>query len=305
MKKYIFVIFIAISTCVCAQNLDISSMFKSNNQQLIEDAMRGGLYVVESSYFLQDEAGKTFGRNNQAYFNKQTYLGVALHGKLILSTAAFTPWVGDEDYARYADKYRPIVSELSYSALNDSATVQADSLALNDTTLLAQGIRVLKDSTIQGFRIDNTFGEKDGWLVLVNNNKGTYDLQSIRRKLTIDSTLTHREEMPSELGSVIGGIYVVPNYDRVGCIMFRICGVVEAVEGGKTLTIHTPFAGMEMPKCHKECKKEQLQPISEIPVEEQTVKEDDKKDDKKESGCRHKKDKDKKDKDKKKNNNNK
>lgn len=244
-----------------AQGFSINSFFRSSCQQLIEDAVQDGLYIVESSYLLEDSTGQRFGLDGKPYFNRMRYAGFAMNGGDIIPSEAFRPWLGDAEFAPYKETYKPVLYGVNLRAKNDTAFHSIESLAFKDTVQLWDGYIVARKKEIKGFEPDTTIGEKDGWLVLLGSDDA--DIRCMQKSIEVTEAGKQTVEVPSELSALIGGVYVVPVVEKVGQITFQLCGVVLPSQGGKQLTICHPFVGKNYSKeLNPASKGGKLQPIN-------------------------------------------
>ena len=261
MKKFILFVF-AFSAVLCnAQGFSIQTMMRSSSQQLIEEAVQGGLYVVESSYVLEDTTGQRFGLDGNSYFNRLSYAGFALKGGVIIPAAAFSPWGEDPSFEPYKNAYRPVLFGMNIRMIGDTASLSIESLAFKDTISLWDGMIAARKSDIAGFAVDTTSGEKDGWFILIEKEKNT--ILSIHKAIAISSQKPQRVNLPYNIANVLGGIYVVPQVEGVGKVCFRVCGIVPPSEAGKQLTVLPAFLGNDYSKqLNPSIKGGKLQPIA-------------------------------------------
>lgn len=262
MKKifYIGVCLFVVGICQ-AQNLStFSRMLKSNNQQLIEDAVKDGLYLFETSYQFEDSTKQRFGADDKPFFNRLTFVGFALNGGVAVPQQVFKPWEGDELAEPYLELYNPVLYEVKVRAWQDSVLHPIDSFAITDKVKLWEEYGAVLKKKFIGLDVDTTAGEKDGWMVMVINPENP-QLQCTRKELRIDSIGEQRVDAPSSVQEVLGGIYVQPVVERVGRINFRICGVLMPMKKGNRLTIVHPFVGKDYNKELNKAHVGKLQPV--------------------------------------------
>jgi hypothetical protein len=230
-----------LGTAVCAQIDRIS--LGSSNQQLIESAVKEGLFVIHQCYQLQDvtsETPKFFGRNEQAYFGDTHSLAVKTSGGYYVSESAVKPWENDLRFLEYKDnaQYSPVVSQTEYRSLDDA---QYKPLPFKSSPLSELSEKrfsaVGDDKTFQGkgFLTDNLNGKKDGWLVLAVADKTVADaakntpvsLIIYRQELTFeDGKDLYEIKKPSTEKKILGGIYVLPEVTDIGQVSFKLSGMV-------------------------------------------------------------------------------
>jgi len=212
-----------------AQSFDFP--LKSNNQQLIEDAVRDGLFIVERSYQLKDKKGKLYGWNESDHFGQSRSLGVKVEGGFVLSDKAVNPWLYDahyDDYSANAD-YTPVVSESVYAAIGDSTTAVLPYKNIDYKPFADGKFYLVADSVFagKGFLTDDSCGLKKGWLVwLVADEKGEYDMLIYRREADFGKSLNTVEiDAPSTTKTIVGGVFFVPTTTATGQITFVLSGL--------------------------------------------------------------------------------
>jgi len=242
MKSVIyFVLFMAgMSVTAVAQLSPLDNVF-SSNQQLIEDAVKDGLFVVRSCYRLQDTT-KTeptyFGRNNLPYFGNTYSLGIKVRSGYYTDDIAARPWLYDSNYDTYrtAASYKPVISESYYRPHHDSTYLSLPYQDRPVKEITKEQVYFTEDTVFQdkGFIPDTLPGLKKGWLVWVTTDKPlheqpgqTLSFSIYRSELTFDGD-TGRYEVRSLATDriVLGGIYVIPDFSEVGQITFRVAGVL-------------------------------------------------------------------------------
>jgi len=241
MKLKIISFLILCSSVCCAQGFKINSLLRSGNQQIIESAVKDGLFVMESYYQLEDSTGQRFGLDGKAYFNEMEYAGFAIDGFAVVPEKVFKPWKEDNSVNQYLDAYKPVLYEVKMRNIQDSVATSIDSLSFGDTIRLCTGYIAMQKKEVQGLAIDTARGDKDGWLILAVKNNNTVSMQCIRKPVPVESNEEQVLEFPTAFSTVLGGIYVVPEVERVGSVVFKLCGIVQSCEGGNRLTVLFPF----------------------------------------------------------------
>ena len=245
---------------LCAVELDIDALLRSDNQELIKNAVQGGLYIVESSYQLEDSTGQRFGMDGKNYFSRVDNIGFVIDNGIVVPDDVLKPWRTDESFNHYANTHKPVLHEVSLRLINDSTSRTISSEKTSNMIALWKGYVGIQDNTITGFSVDTTIGVKDGWMVLLYDH-GEKNIRCIRKQISIDSIGEQRVTVPSDLRRVMGGIYVVPKVYSAGQIIFMLCGVVLPTKGGKQLTILNPFVGTDYSEFMKPISVGKLQPI--------------------------------------------
>ena len=132
MKKAFITLAAALPLTIAAQ------FFSSPNQQLIKDAVDGGIIVVEQSYQLEDTvSGQRFGRFGNKEFGKSYTLAVLTDSGYCLAPAALRPWDSDPNFEKYSKTHKPVLYKTAWRHFNDSVFSELDAdlaaaVALND-----------------------------------------------------------------------------------------------------------------------------------------------------------------------------
>lgn len=256
MKSVISLIVLVISVTTGVKAQLISFALKTNNQQLIDQAIDGALVKIVQSYELTDTvSGECFGRNNNGYFSKISYIGVLTEKGLCYPLAAMTPWEDDSDFEIYKNDYIPALSNTEIFVVSTNSTDSLISYRL-ENKIESGKMAFDTDSIYTGLCIDSQPGEKQGWIVWISEDSET-DKPSGIKYLSILKTLDVTKENDSGIidapeidATLLGGIFIVPVQTRVGYLTFRLVGVVlpekdkwtinypflVEVAGGKSLT---------------------------------------------------------------------
>jgi len=217
----------------------------SGNQQLIEEAVKGGIFIVRQSYQLQDTVTNTFyGWNNEEQFGYSVSLGIKARNGYYLDNRAVKPWKYDSKFIEYNNKnqYIPVISESKYRSLKDDSAFSVLPYDKNKVKALTGGqFYILRDSLSdsRGFDSDNSDGDKAGWLVwVVSSDSINFDtnksisLLVYRNELTFESgENSYKIKNPPTNNQILGGFYIVPEVTGIGNVSFRICGLLNNEEG--------------------------------------------------------------------------
>ncbi len=248
MKKRIFVILLCGSICLplSAQNLNLS--LRTNNQQLIENALSGAFLKISQSYELCDTIkNEHFGREGRNYFSVISFIGVETERGLIYPSVAEKPWMTDEDFKEYEGKYKPIVSTTSISSLcNKSQEKRSVNMPFSGD-MIVNDLSIINDSsyTNVGLKVDTIPGNKDGWFIWITqlDNKSKNDsvrLTSVRQSIeTPEGQSCIYIRKPEQLENICGGIYVTPVQTAIGQITLFMTGMMINTEEGWKLSF--PF----------------------------------------------------------------
>lgn len=226
-----------------------------NNQDIVREAVKSTFFISQQSFQICDrETGELFGLNGKKEFGIQYSLGIKVPGGFLLNDEAVRPWVYNDKYKKYQNKYDPVFYQAKFSELSEEA--KYDSLGY---TLV--GMQELVDTMVyslssetfenKGIVLDCTKGEKEGWAVWLTTDKATDLSQTTklnytiyRKKIVVEKIKQSFEIAKPDVGQdILGGIYVVPYYTEIGIVEFRLCGVMSKSKGG--WKIHCPFVGME------------------------------------------------------------
>ncbi|MDR1747181.1 MAG: hypothetical protein LBR49_07930 [Tannerella sp.] len=215
---------------------DIRSLFSDNNQQFIKNAVSKSIFTVQRSYQLQNiKSGERFGLNNAKQFGESATLGVRTSNGFILSDKAVRPWKYDPNYEGYRgdSAYEPVISISRYVFPNDSITSE---LPFKDLI-----IKPFKDSLYysvtdtvfqnKGFTVDETAGDKKGWLVWMLESDSS-DIVVSRSELTFKVEKQDYEvKAPQTDKEIVGGVFIIPSSEGAGRIDFLLCGIVSLQNG--------------------------------------------------------------------------
>lgn len=233
----LIVIAIVVNTTWCsAQNLDFN--FQSPNQQIIEEVVSKGLYIVKQEYILKDTTAKnpkSYGRMGNSFFSVSYCLGLVVDSMIITDQKILTPWINDRNYDEYRNDRtkKPEISKQYYRKFNQSIyTLKAKSNVTVYDSLVS--VYQLYDSTlIKGFTLDSSVGEKEGWVVVVSTDQTNIDTLSVFQMNIYKSKCEYtKNRMPVEIKRLpvskrlIGGFFIVPNYQNIGSVYFSVAGFI-------------------------------------------------------------------------------
>ena len=210
--------------------------FQTSNQKIIEDAVIDGVLLVRQEYQLEDTVSlKRYTWNNRPEFGSAISFCVLTENGYVISSTALKPWEQDSKFDKYKGVYRPVLTDTWYKTAASKDFRKAGGIAPSETKYLADtNWTCVFDSLFgQGFAVDTTSGEKDGWLVwLTAGNAGNVESDSLtlmayRYKLTVQADV-EAYEIPSPTSSrhIIGGIYVEPKYPGIGKMKLELVGTV-------------------------------------------------------------------------------
>lgn len=205
---------------------------------LLYQAVSPTLKVVKQQYRLKKDADY-FGKNKMKHFGESLSLAAKVSGGTILQNAVMKPWANDNDYreANPSGKYTPVLYKSLQKPLSggDFETV--------DYELESQYVKpVGQDSLLYlhsdkysdfGLMMDTTDGEKSGYILWVYKTEDgfSHDIESFTIKAKCEETVIPMEV--SGYKDFIGGVFVVPIYDRPGVLSFKLCGVASYYKTGE------------------------------------------------------------------------
>lgn len=226
----------------------LSFSFRTNNQQLIDDALDGTFVKVCRYYELCDTVNhEFFGRNDKDYFNIIPFIGIKTERGIVLPIAAEKPWINDEDFYEYHKSYKPIISKTTVSNLNAKVRENRVDLLHHQATTMGEYLTLFSDSTTTnyGLYVDSVSGAKEGWLIWLSSEDDLINVDSIhltcfkKRMEVIYNENGWEIDKPELKGNIYGGIYVTPRQTSIGQITFYLTGVVVSDE--KSTRIIFPF----------------------------------------------------------------
>ena len=153
MKYIFYALFLFAGIKSAAQPTISSGGFSSGNQQLIENAVKDGVFIVRRCYRLQDNTGAFFGWQNQNYFGETYSIAIKSKEGYYLTDKAIQPWKYDRKFEEHADqnKFKPVLSINEYRNLNDTVyttlPVRDVKLISKDRIYLAQDIDIFNRKT--------------------------------------------------------------------------------------------------------------------------------------------------------------
>lgn len=242
-SKYLFLTLL-ILTALPSNAQIFNFSLRTNNQQLIDEAMAGAFVKINQAYELCDTVqNEHFGRNEKDYFSIVPFIGVETEKGLVFPSAALSPWRYDKDFEEYEGKFKPLVTDTKLSLLNcPDKAIRSLSNELSGTPA-THLLSTLNDSTqsINGLKVDSVPGLKNGWLIWITSETNLADNDSVRInsimkeiEVPVDGEFL-RIDKPEVAGTVYGGIYVTPMQAGIGQITFTLTGVMVLDDEGWVL----------------------------------------------------------------------
>lgn len=230
MKRYLFIF-------ILTPLLAMGQMFKSPNQQFVEQAIKDGMFVIKQSYQLEDTlTQQRFGRFGNEDFGSYASLAIRTNEGLVVEKNLTSPWTVDSNFSRYRDTHRPLLSKTIAVEFGDSIpsriSISHDSIqSINSNlSLVCDG-----DSTLLGFELKKYNKPTEGWIVWLSSDSAMNEYSgrkspdfTIYKKnveFNVDS-ISYVVEAPNTTKKVWGGIFIVPEQTSIGQITFFLGGIV-------------------------------------------------------------------------------
>lgn len=234
---------LAVSLPVRAQSLRdyIRSRAESTDSILLK-AITPSLSIVRQQFRLE-KGGEFFGKNNNPFYGETYSLCVKVSGASILQNQVATPWKYDSDYQRVnqSGKYNPVLFWSFQRSLADSVFIPTEwdlEKPISSNALLYESEDKIRDF---GLDEDKTSGYKSGYMVWAYSSTNTLDsamhvlLKSSTYKIDVSSSEADVTMSPDEPEKVIGGIFVVPIFEKGARIQIKLVGVAAKSDEGKWL----------------------------------------------------------------------
>lgn len=238
-----FMLFLAVSLPVKAQSLRdyIRSRAESTDSILLK-AIMPSLSVVRQQFRLEMN-GEYYGKNNNPFYGETYSLCVKVSGASILQNQVATPWKYDSDYQRVnqSGKYNPVLFWSFRRSLTDSIFIPTEwdlekPITTND--LLYESEDKIRDF---GLDEDKNPGLKTGYMVWAYSSTSIQDsamhvtLRSSAFNTEAPSSEAEITMSPSEPEKIIGGVFVVPVFEKGARIQIKLVGVAAKSDEGKWL----------------------------------------------------------------------
>lgn len=257
---------------------------KSTEQDFIEKAVLPGLFISQQSFQICDPTnGDLFGLNGNEEFDVIYSLGIKLPNGILLTDKAVRPWKYSVEYRPYASEYDPVFHKANFTEV--SGDVAYTPLHYN-----ASDVKMLADTTLYyfktdsfgniGFETDMTTGNKNGWVVWIypehNEQLSTGNKLSTsiyQKEMEVDNEGKPLEiSLPNSNVTPLGGLFLVPQYDVPGIIVFKLCGIMCLDEDN--WKVWFPFVDTNLSRgentANTETSKSKLTPVSTKPEAKET-----------------------------------
>lgn len=214
----------------------MGQMFKSPNQQFVEQAIKGGIFIIRQTYQLEDTVTKQrFGRYGNDEFGAATYLSIRTTDGYIIDTNVLSPWETDNNFSRYRNSHKPVLSR-SYSMEIGDSVMKLFSFSLDSINFKHRKLSLLcpADSS-SGFCCKSYKRPTEGWVVWLSNDSTINEYRGLKApELTIyrrtvefhPDSITYAIDAPNTTNKIWGGIFVVPEQVEIGLITFYLGGAI-------------------------------------------------------------------------------
>jgi hypothetical protein len=228
------------------RDLSSFSPIKSPNQQIIEQVVNSGVFIVEQSYELADSLDNRYGWAGNRAFATDYSIAIKIKDGYILTDKTVHPWDYNPLYDQYRKDYLPKLFPTRYSEISKVCkydTISYDKLKLVE---LFSGLIYAQETEKflgEGFTLGGNVGENNGWIVwFTKEKKGKLSSSTllnysiIQKKLTISQRESESYFYPIDSlatsDSILGGIFIIPEIVGIGHLEFKLCGIVCKVENG-------------------------------------------------------------------------
>lgn len=217
--------------------LAMGQMFKSPNQQFVEQAIKDGMFIIKQSYQLEDTVTKQrFGRYGDEDFGSFASLAIRTNEGIVVEKVLATPWIEDSNFSRYRDTHRPLLSKTIAIELGDSIpsqiSISYDSIqSINSKLSLVCDI----DSMLTGFELKKYNRPTEGWIVWLSSDstmneysgRKNPDFTIYKKSVEFNTdSISYVVEAPNTSKKVWGGIFIVPEQTNIGQVTFFLGGIV-------------------------------------------------------------------------------
>lgn len=255
MKKF-FVALLCLAFCCSSHAQQFLNKYlqgSGSSDSLIINIVKRAVYVCEHSFQIQDDNGELFGLDNKEEFGIVYSLGIKVKGGAVLSDKAIHPWRYYTKFEKYKNDYKPIISQTRYSEIGEKAEYIPIKYKTN-TKRQENNPTYLCDTEsfgYNGFLTDNVCNNVSGWLIWARINKtadisksANIDLVVSNESYNTSSDINVKMETNTEDKEILGGLFVIPDYSNLGCVNFKLCGVI-VEDSNKEWRLCFPFTGQK------------------------------------------------------------
>lgn len=236
MKKTIFLV-VLVAIILSGVNAQFGNLkiVRSNNQQLIEEAIIDGLCILRQDYMLKDSIN--YGRGGKPYFGRGYEIGVLTSdNKILFNKNILKPWESDVNYNQYKNDTtkQPALSALNIREIKSNVYVarDRDSVVVGDSLLIAT---LTNDK--KGLMVSPVKGKKEVWVVLLyiekneisrNDTATNIMFATYKKEIDFGENINRiKIDKPNKDAKYIGGVCLNPKIKSIGTIQVYLSGVVE------------------------------------------------------------------------------
>ena len=255
--------------------LMMGQIFKSSNQQFVEQAIKDGIFVIRQTYQLEDTTTQQrFGRYGNEEFGAYSSLAIRTSDGIIADSQLVSPWETDSNFSRYRTSHKPVIAQAYSKELDDSImspiTFSIDSLNLGQLRLAKL---CPQDSSFVGFDIKKYKSPMEGWVVWLSNDSTISESIGLKKpdftifKRTVEfhpDTVSYKIDTPNISKQLWGGIFVVPEQTEIGQITFFLGGVIVREIDSNEWILVTPVGQTTTVLARQE---DELTPLRQQPVD--------------------------------------
>lgn len=245
MKKLLLLFILSFVSIISYGQIDINKAFEAlkkakTETSIVESSLLPELSIIRQQYILSRD-GKTYGKNNKPYYGESFSLGVKISNGMIVSNKVVEPWENDADYKRLnsSNQYKPELFGTFQRNLDNTDYQEID---LEFGTDYIHSIDSKKSIYVHeekkgnfGLSIDYTPGEKTGYMVWVYTDTDLQDstmfvnIKQSPMRLIASEDSAYVSLDVVDAGKILGGLYVVPKYEKGGRILLQIVGIATIV----------------------------------------------------------------------------
>lgn len=264
MKKIsIILLFIATAITINAQLPQEFGRFKraakvnktTSETELVSKIGKDGVFILSQSYQLEDSVGKFFGLSGNKEFGTENTLAIKVKDGYLLYDIARAPWEYNSKFTKLKKRYTPVFFPSQYSELSTEA--RYDSIYFDEkelVTVYPNQIYGMKTDAFfnDGFSVAHRTGKAEGfavWYVLPYdldlNNSTNLEIVVIPETIDIseDRSKEYQISIPRLEGTIIGGIFIVPEISSVGRLDFIVNGII--IGGQDDWKLVCPFSNAD------------------------------------------------------------
>ena len=214
--------------------------FKSKSgigSQIVEKSLMSGIVLLDHSYQLLDTVRHIgIGRDDNDSYGRSLSLAIATADSRLIVTEPFVePWRFDTAY-RPLDNCRPTPFE---AKVRQSTDTNFDPFTYDTCAKFGVDGLYTVPYTSQGLVVDSLIGKKQGFYAvftttkpLAGHLKSNLNCTLIEKDLNIEwGQSIYPVEANLPRFNVVGGIYVVPSYQKPGMLTLQVAGIMQHIDG--------------------------------------------------------------------------